>query len=143
MVGGGLVGSAAPAGAREAHSTLSGSQTSGRTLRRADNRPPLSVIDRQAEKLAGSAQRGEPARPPTDPDVRISRIRFVKQRVRYATYTEWTTRARGSGKTSSSWRIRVQFQRDFHERRFNHLYQIFGTRCRSATSARPLPVIPK
>lgn len=40
---------------------------------------------------------GYPTGPPTDPDVRISRIRLLVTRLRYATPTPWTIRGRGSG----------------------------------------------
>src|SRR5262249_11018960 len=41
-------------------STLSGEQTSGDTLQRADNRPALSVIDSQVEKPCPADQRSSP-----------------------------------------------------------------------------------
>jgi hypothetical protein len=40
---------------------------------------------------------GFPPRAPTDPDVRISRIRLFETQFRYATQMAWTIRGRSSG----------------------------------------------
>jgi len=58
---------------------------------------------------------------PTDPDVRISRIRFLKPRFRYARSTEWTTRAGGNGCRRRSRFICTQLSMALRERRLSHL----------------------
>ena len=47
-------------------------------------------------------ERGSPLPPLTDPDVRISRIRFLGPRIRYMTNSEWTQRGGGNGYRCSS-----------------------------------------
>src|SRR5262245_38844179 len=42
-----------------------------------------------------------PARAPTDPDVRLSRIRLVRSTLHLLRYTEWITRGAGSGNRPS------------------------------------------
>lgn len=53
------------------------------------------------ERMPGLANRVDPAScpagPPTDPDVRISRIRLFEAQLRYATQMAWTIRGRRSG----------------------------------------------
>jgi hypothetical protein len=58
---------------------------------------------------------------PTDPDVRISRIRLFESRTRYA------PRGFGSGNCCRSARARCHVSRELFERRFSHLIHAFCT----------------
>src|SRR5262249_2598076 len=67
---------------------------------------------------------GYPPRAPTDPDVRNYRIRLVQPTVHTRRYTEWTTRAAGSGYRSSRPHRLAQPKQPFQLRRESHFRQI-------------------
>jgi len=73
---------------------------------------------------------GDPPGAPTDPDVRISRIRLVEARRRYGDRTLWTARAGGRGKRCNSARNRSQLTMALRLRRQSHLCQMRSTSCR-------------
>ena len=77
---------------------------------------------------------------PTDPDVRISRIRLLETRFRYVLL--WTMRGGGSGSRSSSLRIHFHVFGAARERRDSHLCQTRPTSNRKRASATMLKVTP-
>ncbi len=80
-------------------------------------------------------------RAPTDPDVRISRIRLVRSRLRYAGQTPCAMRGRGSGYASNITPIDSR-PRVARERRANHLHHSTRVQCRNASSAAKFPMMP-
>jgi len=64
-------------------------------------------------------------RAPTDPDVRVSRIRLLRAWVRYVPY-RWTMRGSGRGKRSSNAAMRGQGKGRW-ERRESHFHQVCFT----------------
>jgi hypothetical protein len=80
---------------------------------------------------------------PTDPYWPNSGIRLVMAWVRYGTrYTEWTTRAAGSGKRSRKRLSASQLMVSPRLRRDNHFRQARVIASRNLCNAPPLPVIP-
>ena len=56
-----------------------------------------TIFDSTVLDLIEVARGGCPPRALTDPDVQVSRIRFLGPQIRYVRRTEWTHRAGGSG----------------------------------------------
>src|ERR1700722_16025528 len=83
-----------------------------------------------------------PPRAPTDPDVPISSIRLVRSTLHTRRYTEWTTRAAGSGIRSSKPHRLAQPKRPFQLRRESHFRQIRATMARIRLSEEQFPVTP-
>jgi hypothetical protein len=85
---------------------------------------------------------GCPPRAPTDPDVQISCIRLVRSTLHTRRYTEWTTRAAGSGSRSSNPHRFAQPKRPFQLRRASHFRQRRATIPRIRFNEEPFPVTP-
>jgi hypothetical protein len=85
---------------------------------------------------------GRPPRAPTDPDVQLSCIRLVRSTLHTWRYTEWTTRAAGSGIRPSKPHRLAQPKRPFQLRRESHFRQIRATIPRIRLSEEPFPVTP-
>src|SRR5262249_41780257 len=81
-------------------------------------------------------------RAPTDPDVRNCRIRLVRSTLHTRRYTEWTTRAAGSGSRSSRPHRLAQPKRPFQLRRESHFRQMRATTPRIRLSEAQFPVTP-
>ena len=83
-----------------------------------------------------------PLPPLTDPDVQISRIRFLGPWIRYLAKIEWTHRAGGKGYTLSS---RLNLSHDILarcDRRLSHRRHARPTQYRNRPIAYEFPVIP-
>ena len=85
---------------------------------------------------------GYPPRAPTDPDVRNYRIRLVRPTLHTRRYTEWTTRAAGSGIRPSSPHRLAQPKRPFQLRRASHFRHIRATMARIRFNEEQFPVPP-
>src|SRR5262249_20739711 len=85
---------------------------------------------------------GYPPRAPTDPDVRNYRLRLVRPTVHTRRYTEWTTRAAGSGYRSSSPHRLAQPKQPFQLRRESHFRQIRATIALIRLNEEQFPVTP-
>src|SRR5262245_51945378 len=85
---------------------------------------------------------GCPPRAPTDPDVQISCIRLVRSTLHTRRYTEWTTRAAGSGYRSSSPHRLAQPKRPFQLRLESHFRQIRATIALIRLNEEQFPVTP-
>jgi hypothetical protein len=83
-----------------------------------------------------------PPRAPTDPDVRNYRIRLVRSTLHTRRYTEWTTRAAGSGIRSSNPHRLAQPKRPFQLRRESHFRQTRATIPRIRFNEEQFPVTP-
>src|SRR5262249_33697454 len=83
-----------------------------------------------------------PPRAPTDPDVRNCRIRLVRSTLHTRRYTEWTTRAAGSGIRSSKPHRLAQPKRPFQLRRESHFRQIRATMALIRVHEEQFPVTP-
>ena len=80
--------------------------------------------------------------PPTDPDVRDYRIRLVQSTVHTRRYTEWTTRAAGSGYRSSRPHRLAHPKQPFQLRRESHFRQIRATIALIRDNEAQFPVTP-
>src|SRR5262245_7358296 len=85
---------------------------------------------------------GYPPRAPTDPDVRNYRIRLVQSTVHTRRYTEWTTRAAGSGYRSSTPHRLAHPKQPFQLRRESHFRQIRATIALIRYNEAQFPVTP-
>src|SRR5579864_6492578 len=85
---------------------------------------------------------GYPPRAPTDPDVRNYRIRLVQSTVHTRRYTEWTTRAAGSGYRASRPHRLAHPKQPFQLRRESHFRQIRATMALIRDNEAQFPVTP-
>ena len=85
---------------------------------------------------------GYPPRAPTDPDVRDFRIRLVRSTVHTRRYTEWTTRAAGSGYRSSRPHRLAHPKQPFQLRRESHFRQTRATMALIRDNEAQFPVTP-
>ena len=85
---------------------------------------------------------GYPPRAPTDPDVRNYRIRLVQSTVHTRRYTEWTTRAAGSGYRASRPHRLAHPKQPFQLRRESHFRQIRATMALIRYNEAQFPVTP-
>src|SRR5262245_5061239 len=83
-----------------------------------------------------------PPRAPTDPDVQISCIRLVRSTLHTRRYTEWTTRAAGSGYRSSSPHRLAQPKQPLQLRLESHFRQTRATIALIRPNEEQFPVTP-
>src|SRR5262245_18181103 len=104
--------------------------------------PARVVKGRIATGLCRVALGSCPPRAPTDPDVRNYRIRLVRPTLHTRRYTEWTTRAAGSGIRPSSPHRLAHPKRPFQLRRASHFRHIRATMALIRLSEEQFPVTP-
>ena len=85
---------------------------------------------------------GYPPRAPTDPDVLVSSIRLVRPTVHTRRYTEWTTRAAGSGYRSNSPHRLAHPKQPFQLRRESHFRLTRATIALIRLNEEQFPVTP-
>src|SRR5262249_19440771 len=104
----------------------------------------VGLLDRRAQANLRSrvVLGGYPPRAPTDPDVRHYRIRLVRPTVHTCRYTEWITRAAGSGSRPSSPHRLAQPKQPFQLRRESHFRQTRATIALIRLSEEQFPVTP-